>query len=188
MAESLTISDAARRCGVTRRTLQRAISTGRLTLTPEHRVTTTALEHAGYTPAPAPPRPVTATPPIQEVTQHLARVVERLDRLITLLEAQQDAGTPQRRDTATTQRPTAATPQRQPSRRRSNTTAPHRSDDAATAPAFDPTRFVLGRLCKEGHEFGQTGLTLRRVRQFDCPICSAAQKREARRRKREARR
>jgi hypothetical protein len=51
---TLTITDAARRCGVTRRTLQRAIQTGRLTLTPDHRVTVTALEHAGYTPATAP--------------------------------------------------------------------------------------------------------------------------------------
>ena len=122
MAELLTITDAARRCGVTRRTLQRAIQTGRLTLTPEHRVTTTALEHAGYAPAPAPQRPVTATTQIHEVTQHLARVVERLDRLITLLEAQHDAATPQRHDAATPsgnragdagtpQRPPAATPQ-----------------------------------------------------------------------------
>ena len=40
---TLTISDAARRCGVTRRTLQRAIRSGRLALTPDHRVTVTAL-------------------------------------------------------------------------------------------------------------------------------------------------
>ena len=180
MPKTLPIADAARRCGVTRRTLQRAIHTGRLTLTPDHRVTVTALAQAGYTPQAAPQRPVTAATQFQEVTQHLVHVVERLDRLITLLEAQHDTGTLPRRDTATPPRHTAGTPQRQEGRRR--------RDAAATAPAFDPTRFVLGRLCKEGHEFGQTGMTLRRVKQFDCPICSAAQKREARRRKREERR
>jgi hypothetical protein len=195
MAETLTIADAARRCGVTRRTLQRAIQTGRLTLTPDHRVTVTALEQAGYTPATASQRPVTAATQFQEVTQHLAHVVERLDRLITLLEAQHDAGAPPRRDTGTPLRRDAETPQRQEGRRRSDApavdrgddAATHPRDDAATAPIFDSTRFVLGRLCKEGHAFGETGMTLRRVRQFDCPICSAAQKREARRRKREQR-
>ena len=44
----LTISDAARRCGVDRRTLQRAIRTGRLTLTADHRLTPEALAQAGY--------------------------------------------------------------------------------------------------------------------------------------------
>jgi hypothetical protein len=120
MADTYTITEAARRCGVTRRTLQRAIQTGRLTLTPEHRVTTTALAHAGYTPATAPRRPVTATTQVQEVTQHLAQVVERLDRLITLLEAQYDAATPQRRDPGTPQRRTAGTSQRQRGTRRSD--------------------------------------------------------------------
>ena len=142
MAEAFTIADAARRCGVTRRTLQRAIQHGRLRLTPDHRLTGDALSQAGYTVTTGPQERGTAPTPLQEVSQRLTQVIERLDRLITLLEAQQDAGTPQRRDTET--------PQRQTSRIRSDTTAPHRSDDAATAPAFDPTRFVLGRLCKRG--------------------------------------
>jgi len=48
MAETLPIAAAARRCGVARRTLQRAIQAGRLTLTPDHRVTLNALQQAGY--------------------------------------------------------------------------------------------------------------------------------------------
>jgi Recombinase len=48
---AFTISDAARHCGVDRRTLQRAIRTGRLALTAEHRLTPEALAQAGYLPA-----------------------------------------------------------------------------------------------------------------------------------------
>src|SRR5919198_1227407 len=104
---TLTISDAARRCGVARRTLQRAIRTGRLTLTTDHRLTLDALHQAGYVPVTASQQRVTATPPRQDdtsqgaprdasrrlsqaVTQDLSQVVsaivERLDRLIPLLE------------------------------------------------------------------------------------------------------
>ena len=39
----LTIAAAARHCGVARRTLQRAIQAGRLTLTPDHQLTLEAL-------------------------------------------------------------------------------------------------------------------------------------------------
>ena len=45
-----TISAAARHCGVDRRTLQRAIHTGRLILTAEHLPTSEALAQAGYVP------------------------------------------------------------------------------------------------------------------------------------------
>lgn len=46
---SLTISAAARHCGVHRRTLQRAIRAGRLRLTPDAQLTIEALTQAGYT-------------------------------------------------------------------------------------------------------------------------------------------
>ncbi|HEY5866479.1 MAG TPA: hypothetical protein VI542_13180 [Candidatus Tectomicrobia bacterium] len=45
----LTISDAARVCGVNRSTLQRAVQAGRLSLTPDHRVDTAELLRAGFT-------------------------------------------------------------------------------------------------------------------------------------------
>jgi hypothetical protein len=45
---AFTISDAARHCGVDRRTLQRAIRRGRLALTPDHHLTPEALAQAGY--------------------------------------------------------------------------------------------------------------------------------------------
>ena len=55
MADTYTIAAAARTCGVARRTLQRAIQGGRLTLTADHRVTVEALAQAGYTPGEWPP-------------------------------------------------------------------------------------------------------------------------------------
>jgi hypothetical protein len=97
----LTISDAARRCGVTRRTLQRAIKAGRLALTPDHHVTLEALAQAGYAPATAPPRQdpgttqgrATETPQRQRdtsqaVPQDLSQgLAQALAPLITQLEA-----------------------------------------------------------------------------------------------------
>jgi len=44
----LSISEAARRCGVARTTLQRAIRAGRLALDARHEVSLEALGHAGY--------------------------------------------------------------------------------------------------------------------------------------------
>jgi len=67
---TLTIADAARRCGVARRTLQRAIRTGRLPLTPDHRVTLAALQQAGYRPVTSPQEHVAATP--QRTTQEMS--------------------------------------------------------------------------------------------------------------------
>jgi hypothetical protein len=177
MAETFTISAAARRCGVTRRTLQRAIHTGRLTLTSDHRITTAALEQAGYTPQATSQRPVTATSQAQAVTEHLAHVVERLDRLITLLEAQHDAATPQRY--------TAVTSQRHEGRRRSDDAGSRPRDDAGTAPAFDATRFVLGRLCPRGHDYQGTGHALRKRHSGSCVACEREQQRERRARRRQ---
>jgi len=48
----LTISDAARRCGCPRSTLQRAIRAGRLHLDADHCLDADELAHAGYLPAP----------------------------------------------------------------------------------------------------------------------------------------
>jgi hypothetical protein len=96
----LTISDAARLCGVDRRTLQRAIQAGRLTLTPEHRLDTADLRRAGYAvpvsqldPAPTPQGMPRETPHVepQEAPQELPLVtallahLEQLTRTIVAL-------------------------------------------------------------------------------------------------------
>jgi hypothetical protein len=44
----LTLSEAARACGVARTTIQRAVKTGRLSLDAEHQVDTAELLRAGY--------------------------------------------------------------------------------------------------------------------------------------------
>ena len=104
MPETYTIAAAARLCGVTRRTLQQAIQAGRLTLTPDYRLTREALVEAGYVTA-TDRRDDAVTP--ATLSEALAPLLARLDRLIALLEAR---GLPS--DTAATpQRPTAATPQ-----------------------------------------------------------------------------
>jgi hypothetical protein len=100
---SLTIAAAARHCGVARRTLQRAIKAGRLALTPDHQLTLEALQQAGYVAATLPQGPTAATPQgdtsqalPQALTQALSPLLERLDRVITLLEALPSAAaTPQ---------------------------------------------------------------------------------------------
>ena len=49
-----------------------------------------------------------------------------------------------------------------------------------TWPPFDPTKEVLGKLCKGGHEWGTTGKTLRRLPNQSCRICENAARREKR--------
>jgi hypothetical protein len=103
--QSFTISAAARHCGVDRRTLQRAIRSGRLALTAEHLLTPEALAQAGYLHA-APQGPAAGTPhhgaaglsqgPCDTAALHTAvaphpspqetpQPLERLDRMIELL-------------------------------------------------------------------------------------------------------
>jgi hypothetical protein len=196
---AFTIAAAARHCGVARRTLQRAIQGGRLTLTADHRLTLDALREAGYAPATATQRRATRTPQghtaatpqerpsdvtqrhrrgvSQAVSQVIAPLLERLDTVIALLErlaapavSQATAATPQRRDAGTSQRRTAAT---------------RPSDTAATPPQaipdYDTTRYVLGRLCPRGHAYGSTGQTLRLIMGRKCRECEIEGQRERRR-------
>jgi hypothetical protein len=51
--------------------------------------------------------------------------------------------------------------------------------------SFDATKYKLGRLCKGGHEFGSTGMTLLTLNGSHCPPCRAAQERERQRQRRE---
>ena len=49
-----------------------------------------------------------------------------------------------------------------------------------TIPPFDPTKNVLGKLCKRGHEWGTTGKSLLRLPNLSCRACENAAKRETR--------
>jgi hypothetical protein len=51
---------------------------------------------------------------------------------------------------------------------------------------YDPTKRVLGKLCKRGHEWGHTGQSLLSKRNNGCLECEAEDARERRKRKREA--
>lgn len=90
----LTISDAARRCGCPRSTLQRAIRAGRLHLDADHCLDADELAHAGYLPAPGAllEQAPAAQPPRQHALQSLdvllrdmQRTMERLTEVLDSL-------------------------------------------------------------------------------------------------------
>jgi Family of unknown function (DUF6011) len=58
---------------------------------------------------------------------------------------------------------------------------PAPAPDDPDCPPFDTTIYILGKLCKAGHEWGSTGQTRLRINGRYCPLCNAATKREARR-------
>jgi hypothetical protein len=42
---------------------------------------------------------------------------------------------------------------------------------AEEVPAYDQTKYILGKRCPRGHEWGTTGQTLRRMNDTHCPRC-----------------
>jgi hypothetical protein len=54
------------------------------------------------------------------------------------------------------------------------------------APAFDTTKYVLGKLCPRGHDYHGTGRSLRRLPRAVCLQCDAEWARERRQTKRQA--
>lgn len=49
-----------------------------------------------------------------------------------------------------------------------------------TTYAYDPAKFVLGRLCPQGHDYQETGQTLRRKHNQSCSACEKERKRQQR--------
>jgi hypothetical protein len=47
-------------------------------------------------------------------------------------------------------------------------------------PAFDTTKYVLGKLCPRGHDYHGTGQSLRHLRRHVCLACDAEQARARR--------
>ena len=86
---AFTIAEAARHCGVDRRTLQRAIRSGRLALTPEHRLTPEALAQAGYLPGAAPEGAAAEAPHFSAAAapQELPQELTQATALLALLES-----------------------------------------------------------------------------------------------------
>ena len=50
--------------------------------------------------------------------------------------------------------------------------------EAPAIPPYDAEKFVLGKLCANKHEWGQTGQTLRRINGRGCQQCDTAKKRQ----------
>jgi len=190
----LTISEAARVAGVARSTLQRAIQTGRLSLLPDHTVDTAELLRAGYTlHAAASTAPHELTLLQREVAllereRDLLRAaldtaaareqvaLEREARLLHLLEQAQA------QSHRLLEAPRPSTPARAP-RTSPTVTAPGPSlptapgpeapaQQAAPVPApFDPSKYVLGKLCPRGHDDAGTGHSLLRLSNRHCLAC-----------------
>jgi hypothetical protein len=92
MAETWTISEVARLCGCDRRTLQRAIQSGRLHLDAQYRLSREALLAAGYLSAETPQSTPQAEPQdTPQTTSDLAPIVEVLERLIHAVEGVRQA-------------------------------------------------------------------------------------------------
>jgi len=180
MADTYTISAAARVCHRDRRTLQRAIRAGLLHLDAQHRLSRDELLQLGYLEE-ATPQPVSQLPP-QPVTQampQIAAALALLERLTAILEAiQQEL---HQIHEAVRQVPQPA-PQQAP--QGMSQPAPQQAQDTEAAP-YDATKYVLGRLCRRGHAYGQTGKTLLSLPARQCRQCQAERARERRAAKRE---
>jgi hypothetical protein len=194
MPDTYTIAAAARLCHVDRRTLQRALHRGTLHLDADHRLSQEELLNAGYlvTDAPQvePQTPLVAPQETPQVMPQGASLVPLLERLTTALEGvwqelhhlrthgiQTPQGTPLGTPLAAPLVPPLVPPL--------VASQPPARVPEPTAPPYDPTKYVLGRLCRRGHEYGTTGKTLLRLPALQCRQCQAERARERRRAKRE---
>jgi len=60
------------------------------------------------------------------------------------------------------------------------------SQPSEACPPFDPAKNMLGKLCNQGHEWGTTGQTLRRLPNQSCRQCENESKRRKRAEKHQA--
>jgi hypothetical protein len=167
MAETLSIAAAARLCGCPRSTLQRAIRAGRLHLDTNHQLDPDELTQAGYLHAPAArqehaaealqPYAAAARQPRPDLAPLLRDMQRTLDRLSCPVEML-----------------TQQLQQRQ---------QPH---DGSEPSAYDPTKYILGRLCLREHDYQGTGQSLRRRHNGGCVQCNLDQQRERRQARRQA--
>ncbi len=73
-----------------------------------------------------------------------------------------------------------------PGRKPQSPSRPRAIPPDAHAPPYDQTKFILGRLCPRGHEYGTTGRTLLRMPGFHCRQCENELARERRKAQRAA--
>jgi hypothetical protein len=186
----LTITEAARIAGVGRTTIHRAIRAGRLHPDPQRRLDTTDLLCAGFTlqdtPGAAEEGP--AAPQAQQwllLHHERAALYRERDLLATQLTAALEREQAARaRETLLLQMLHAAQQEVQRLRALSPPSG-HPAGAAPAAPAtvplaFDPARYVLGKLCPRRHAFQETGQSLRRLKGYVCLQCDAEKARERR--------
>jgi len=179
---TLTISAAARLCHCDRRTLQRTIHAGRLHLDAQHCLSREELMATGYLIVETPQVAPHATP--QETPQDTPQVAPQVGALLPLLERLASAidalqGEIQRLHAHQPQETPQETPLAAP------LVTPQTPQVAPQDLPYDPTKYVLGRLCRRGHAYGTTGKTLLRLPALQCRQCQAERARERRRAKRE---
>jgi hypothetical protein len=188
MADTYTISAAARLCYCDRRTLQRAIHAGRLHLDAKHCLSREELLTAGYLIADT-PQPLSQGTP-QERPQAASQAASQGTPLLAALERLALAVEGVRQElqylrehphTPPPETPQAA-PQVPPRRRRRRVVS---RPQAAPQPVpqalpYDPRKFVLGKLCPRRHEFCNMGMSLLRLPSRNCPTCVNIHKRQRR--------
>ena len=176
---TLTISAAARLCRRDRRTLQRAIRAGLLHLDAQHRLNRDELVQLGYLDA-EPPHP--APQPLPQALSQGTSLLALLERLTTAVEALHQELHQIHETVRQLPQPVphpAPHPAPQPVPQPPHTRSPARTPET-DAPPYDPTKYVLGRLCRRGHAYGATGQTLLRLPAFQCRQCQAERARERR--------
>jgi hypothetical protein len=192
----LTITEAARLAGVGRTAIHRAIRAGHLHPDPQRRIDTTDLLCAGFTldtPGTAGEGPL--APPAQHLLvlqQERAALHRERDLLATQLTAALEREqTARARETLLLQMLHAAQQEVQRLRALSPPAGPPAGaapeGPAAVPPAFDPARYVLGKLCPRRHAFQETGKSLRRLKGYVCLQCDAEKARERRQAQRQGR-
>jgi hypothetical protein len=195
MAETWTIAEAARRCGCPRSTLQRAVRAGRLHLDADHHLTVEELTQAGYLDAAAAQQshaPVAQQSREQDpsdLTALMRSMQHTLERLTTILEVLCHEVQTLRLERSS-RLPLTPGRKRQPRsmerpRVSPATLQPRSMEPDAETPPYDPTKYVLGRLCPRGHEYEATGKTLLRMPGFHCRQCENELARERRAAQRE---
>jgi len=140
-----------------------------------------------------------ATPqdaPLLAVLERLALAIERLQQDIHQLREHPAAVAPQRTPQerpqvtprGTPHNASQASPQRTPHARQPAVRTPRARvpTGADSPPAYDTTRYILGRLCPRGHAYHGTGHTLRRLHSNVCPQCDTEKQRERRQARRQA--
>jgi len=124
----------------------------------------------------------------RDYREHIARLTTMLDQAQQqnqrLLDMPRSAPAPPRPAPGPRPRATPFPVSQQAEKRAPRPAAQGRPPALSQVPAFDTTKYSLGKLCPRGHEYAGTGHTLRRLPRHICPACDTEMARERRQAKR----